>query len=251
MACSISNSVDISHREEREKVYQTIQGKYTSAEISLMGEMFGMLVLALDENTDQDLLGEMYMTLELGNDHAGQFFTPYDVCRFMAEMNSQNIKLLIQEKGWISAADPACGAGATLVAFINECRRQGINYQIDAFIVGQDIDFIVGMMCYIQLSLLGCAGYIVIGDTLARPATAIDNRGLIPRDDGNVWYMPMYFRDVWQWRKAFAQTELMCRTKEGCSVPQNEQHSHKKAESPPEPKKLTFSESRNGQLTLF
>lgn len=211
-AIAISNRVDLVHREEREKTYRKIQEKYTAPEMQTMAEMLGQVVMALDENQDQDLLGELYMTLELGNDHAGQFFTPYDVCRFMAELNSQNIKLLVQEKGWIGAADPACGAGATLVAFVNECRRQGINYQTDTFIVGQDIDFTVAMMCYIQLSLLGCAGYIVIGDTLAHPATSIDSRGLIPRDDGNVWYMPMYFRDIWNWRRAFAQVDMMCRS---------------------------------------
>ena len=65
------------------------------------------------------------------------------------------------------------------------------------------------MMCYIQLSLLGCAGYVVIGDSLAHPMTAVDRRGLIPRGEGNVWYTPMYFRDVWHWRRVWAQMEMM------------------------------------------
>src|SRR5699024_11833427 len=69
-------------------------------------------------------------------------------------------------------ADPACGAGALLVAFANECLRQKVNYQTSVLFVAQDIDFTVGLMCYIQLSLLGCAGYVVIGDTLVRPSTA-------------------------------------------------------------------------------
>lgn len=62
--------------------------------------------------------------------------------------------------------------------------------------VAQDIDFLAGMMCYIQLSLIGCPGYVVIDDSISSPITGIDPHGLIPRDGPNVWYTPMYFRDV-------------------------------------------------------
>lgn len=209
-ACSISNAVDRAHREKREETYLTLCKKYTGAEMQTMGEMFGMVVAALDENPDQDLLGEIFMTLGLGNEHNGQFFTPYDVCRAMSTLTIGDIAVQVERQGWVSVADPACGAGALLVAFANECRRQKVNYQQSVLCVAQDIDFTVGLMCYIQLSLLGCAGYVVIGDTLAHPATAYDRRGLIPRDEGNVWYTPMYFRDVWHWRRVWAQVDMMC-----------------------------------------
>ena len=45
-----------------------------------------MLVEALEE-TSTDILGELYMALEIANKDAGQFFTPYNVARLMAEMN--------------------------------------------------------------------------------------------------------------------------------------------------------------------
>lgn len=187
-ACSISCAVDATHREAREKLYQTARAKYTEAELQVMAEMLGMVVAALDENPDQDLLGEIFMTLGLGNEHNGQFFTPYNVCRAMSELTIGDVAAQVEAQGWISAADPACGAGALLVAFANECRRPGheVNYQTSVLFVAQDIDYIVGLMCYIQLSLLGCAGYVVIGDSLAHPSTAYDRRGLIPRDEGNV-----------------------------------------------------------------
>ena len=47
----------------------------------------------------------------------------------------------IEKQGWISVSDPACGAGALLIAFANECRRQHINYQTSVLFVAQDIDF--------------------------------------------------------------------------------------------------------------
>lgn len=73
-ACAISNTVDKAHCEVREKEYLTLQKKYTKAEMQVMSEMLGMAVAALDENPDQDLLGEIFMTLGLGNEHNGQFF---------------------------------------------------------------------------------------------------------------------------------------------------------------------------------
>ena len=41
-ACSISCAVDATHREAREKLYQTARAKYTEAELQVMAEMLGM-----------------------------------------------------------------------------------------------------------------------------------------------------------------------------------------------------------------
>lgn len=252
-ACSISNAVDRAHRNEREKTYKTLSEKYTEAERQTMAEMLGMVVAALDENQDQDLLGEIFMILGLGNEHNGQFFTPYNVCCAMSALNSENIAAQVERQGWVSVSDPACGAGALLVAFANECTRQKVNYQTSVLFVAQDIDFTVGLMCYIQLSLLGCAGYVVIGDSLAHPSTAYDRRGLIPRDEGNVWYTPMYFRDVWHWRWVWAQVDMMCSAEkpQGAEVVSKPETTTQKPRTRPKKAQPAASENEYGQLTLF
>lgn len=201
-AIELSVAVDKVTAAEKVRTYRTIAGKYTEKDQQIFAQMLGEMVLGLEEDPDQDFLGQIFMTLELGNDHNGQFFTPYSVCRMMAEMNDAREQ--IQQKGWISVNDCACGAGALLIAFANECRKNGINYQTCVLFVAQDIDYITACMCYIQLSLLGCAGYVVVGDTLSHPATSADHHGLIPTPGQNVWYTPMYFRDVWHWRRAFS-----------------------------------------------
>ena len=63
-----------------------------------------------------------------------------------------------------------------------------------------------GLMCYIQLSLLGCAGYVHIGNTLTDPMT-----GSILFGDGksSTWYTPMYFSDAWRIRRAL-KSALSC-----------------------------------------
>lgn len=47
----------------------------------------------------------------------------------------------IEKQGWVSVNDPSCGAGALLLAFANECRRQHINYQTSVLFVAQDHRF--------------------------------------------------------------------------------------------------------------
>lgn len=149
------------------------------------------------------------MVLGLGNDRNGQFFTPYSVCRMMAKMECSQAIAEVESKGWISCNDCACGAGALLVAFANECKENNINYQTSVLFTAQDIDYTTALMCYLQLSLLGCPGYVAVGDTLTDPCISVDKRGLIPVDRGNIWYTPFYFTDVWRFRRQAAQMDMI------------------------------------------
>jgi len=246
-AISISNIVDKSHAGAREETYKSLVKKYNERELTCFGKMFSEIVLGIDASPDQDFLGELYMALELGNQHKGQFFTPYTVCRAMAAMTYGNdLKEKIKRQGWVSVSDPACGAGALLIAFANECRRPGhdVNYQTSVLFAAQDIDLVAGLMCYIQLSLLGCPGYVSIADTLTEPTTSLDDRGLIPVPSENLWYTPFYFRDVWHWRRILAQLDILFK-----SEPAKTQHlPNTSDEHEADPTSLT--EEAQGQLLM-
>ena len=208
-AIEISNAVDIVHREERNETYRSVVGKYTEKERAPFAAMLAQIVMGMEADPGQDFHGELYMNLNLGNSHAGQFFTPYDVCKMMAKITCADIADKIKAQGWVGVNDPTCGAGATLVAFANLCREEGVNFQQYCLFTAQDIDYTVACMCYIQLSLMGCAGYVVVGNTITQPSTSIDPRGLIPVDNGNVWYTPMYFSAPWHFRRVWTQMEMM------------------------------------------
>lgn len=211
-ACMLSNLGDPVHYEEREKLYMQFAGQYKPKELDIFARMIAEIINGLEENPDQDFLGEMYMALDFGSSAAGQFFTPYSVCQCTAALvaDYDMLKARIAEQGFVSVTDPACGAGALLMAFANQCRAQGINYQTQCLFVAQDIDFTVGCMCYIALSFMGCPGYVVIGDTLANPNTARDGRGLIPVDDcSRIWYTPWFMTtELWAGRRAAALMDL-------------------------------------------
>ena len=118
-ACSISCAVDAAHKEAREKLYQTTRAKYTEAELQVMAEMLGMVVSALDEDQNQDLLGEIFMTLGLGNEHNGQFFTPYNVCQAMSQLTIGDVAAQVetrpaaQGRSWWPSPTSACGKRST------------------------------------------------------------------------------------------------------------------------------------------
>ena len=208
-AIDISNVTDKGNAPKRAADARNIAKKYSEDEIKRMAEMLMQMVYAIDENPDQDFLGELYMACNLGNDHAGQFFTPYNVCQCMSEI-TYDVPALLDGKGFIAVNDPACGAGALLLSFANICKRKGINYQEKVLFVAQDIDYTVGLMCYIQLSLMGCAGYVVIGDTLINPCTSYDKKGLLPAGDPErIWFTPLFSDGIWYGRRLAAQMDLL------------------------------------------
>lgn len=108
----------------------------------------------------------------------------------MTKILYSDLSETIKKQGCISVSDPCCGGGAMLIAFAKSCIEQNINYQESVLFVGQDIDPIVARMCYIQMSLLGMPGYIVIGNTLAPNMDSYD-----------YWYTPMYFVGRWAERE--------------------------------------------------
>lgn len=205
-AIEIANPLDTVNREARNELYASIARKYSPEEMIRFAGLFAEMVTQLEANPFQDFLGSMYMELELGNDHAGQFFTPYNVCEMMAKTQVTEVAAQhIQDYGYISINDPACGGGATLIAAAGVLHEMEIDWQNKAYFIGQDLDTTVAMMCYVQLSLIGCAGYVRIGDTLTNPQTG---DLLLCEGTPNVWYFPMTFLSR-EWQDRIIRRHLM------------------------------------------
>ena len=254
-AISISNGVEVRPKvkQDRENRYMSIINAYPKSEQALFSELVGILVNSLEKNPEQDFLGEMFMGLELGSPWKGQFFTPYSLCQMMAAINIPDAKERVDTKGWVAINDPACGAGATLIGARNALQKAGIGSS-KAWFVGQDIDRVAGMMCYIQLSLLGCAGYVVIADTLLHPLTG---PLLWPNltQDQDAWFMPMNVLDpVWVLRSMGRQPEYEIPKKKptDCDSTQVEREVEEAVVVPVvEQPAEQFNATDSGQLTLF
>lgn len=197
-ACSLSNPTDKEHYDEREALYLRTIKKYNKKEQELFPELAAHTVMALEKNPEQDFLGSIYTELGLNSKEHEQIFTPYHVCELMAEITMEDIVEKVKKDGYITLNDPCCGAGATLIAGIHAARKRlekaNLNYQNHILVAAQDIDMVVALMCYIQLSLLGVAAYIKVGNSLTEPMTENDSLD-------NYWFTMMYFSDIWSMRR--------------------------------------------------
>lgn len=206
IACTISNAVDTTHFDEREAAYLRAINKYNKDEQALFPELFAHLVMALEENPEQDFLGDIYTELGLNSKEHEQVFTPYNVAHMMAEITIGDVAKQVEEHGFVTIHDCCCGGGVTLIAAANVAKSRlekvNLNYQNHVLVTGQDIDYVVAMMCYIQTSLLGIAGYFKVGNALTDPMSDDDNLD-------NYWFTPMYFFPVWHLRRLWRRVDKL------------------------------------------
>ena len=78
-AVSIANAFGGPYREQREAMYLERSKKYSTSELEVLAQMLAEVVDEMEQNPDQDMLGELFMALGLANEWKGQFFTPYDI----------------------------------------------------------------------------------------------------------------------------------------------------------------------------
>ena len=166
-ALAIANSLRFEHDEiwtRRENLYLSIMEKYTEEERAKFPVMFQWLVEEL-ENDPRDVLGEVFMRSGMGSDAGGQFFTPFNISKMMAAINTEHVT----ESKDYSLSEPSCGSGGGIIAMALAFRDKGIDFQRYLKVVAQDLDWRCVYMCYVQLSLLGIDAICVQGDTLMDP----------------------------------------------------------------------------------
>lgn len=176
--------------EGLEKEYLNLIGRYKPEEQAKFPELLGLVVAGL-EAEHHDFLGAVFHELELHNVNLGQFFTPYSVCLMMARMQFDKEELLqkIEKNTFVKVNEPACGAGAMLIAVDQVFREYLIDPARHLYVIAQDIDRKGCCMAFIQLALLGIPGCVVHTDTLR----------MQPFD--KPWYTPVYHLHWWNFRE--------------------------------------------------
>lgn len=189
MAISISNAVDLRQKDKRDERFRDITKKYTSDEMNIFKQMYADLIVDL-EMDPRDVLGEIFMELGLGDKWKGQFFTPQSLSRVMTRitLSKEKIERCIEDKGFITINENACGGGASLIASFNHIRQSGFNPQQILLIDASDIDRRACYMTYIQLSLLGANAVIRERDGLTSRT----------EEDTSTWYAPFYILNGWK-----------------------------------------------------
>lgn len=166
LLCSALAFAQVSHFDDgREKRYLETINKYSEADRMKFAELLAITTNAFTMGNDtdfHDFLGNIYMVCGFGSSAQGQFFTPYSVCRAMAQMIFKPEKNKIMK-----ILDPAIGGGALPIAYAEEMYRKDINYQQWAYFEGWDVSENSCCMAMIQMSLLGMPATIVHGNSLS------------------------------------------------------------------------------------
>lgn len=186
-AITIRNSVNLIGKSEKEEEYIKIAKKYTAKEMDKFADMLANLVIAL-EKEKTDVLGQIFMELNIANKWQGQFFTPMDISDLMAEMTIEdNLEEIIKQKGYITVNEPAVGGGAMIISFAKAMEKKKYNYQKQMVVIAQDLDLKAVQMAYIQLSLLGIPANVVHMNTLTMKIF-------------EEWKTPFYILDNWDYK---------------------------------------------------
>ncbi|WP_454740329.1 N-6 DNA methylase [Cupriavidus necator] len=198
--------IDRRGRDEREAEYLRIVKRYTKEEFDALVGAFVRLPLAFEANVGPggvpihfaDILGEIYMALELGNNAMGQFFTPGEVSKLVAAMtmDQEPMEAHIARDGFISVLEPAMGGGAMLIQAAAVMAEAGLNYQRHMVAVGVDLSLTAVHMAYVQLTLLHIPAVLICGNSLTL-------------DHSSVWYTPAYILGGWASRFPVSPDEPM------------------------------------------
>ena len=149
-ATSLHNSV---HKDPaREEEYLRIIAGYKKPDQEAFPKLMGLLIAALDEEP-RDILGPLYMELEIANKDAGQFFTPPELSDLMANLTFGDALSRLETQPFITAGEPACGAGGMILALVKVMTRAGHDPTRKLWVQAIDVDRMAALMCYTQLSL--------------------------------------------------------------------------------------------------
>jgi hypothetical protein len=149
-----------------EAQYMAVVKRNKPEDVRAMPELLGITTLAVQEG-GCDFLGQVVVELELRSDHMGQFFTPYDVSRMMAEMVFDTVDEIIAEQGFVTVLEPACGAGGMIIAAADVIERKGFDIGRQLYVDGTDLSPMCFRMSYLQASLRGIPATIRRGNTLS------------------------------------------------------------------------------------
>lgn len=167
-ALCLSIEVDPMSKSERLSRYEEIMTGMAPEDSMEYARMCALLYMATTMSADEprDILGEIYMNLNLSNEWNGQFFTPDNICRMMGMIVGTPDPETIREQGGITINEPCCGSGAMVLGYAYAMKKAGLDYTDKVLFVAQDIDIRCVWMAYIQFWLYKIPAVVIHGNSL-------------------------------------------------------------------------------------
>ena len=165
--CAYAKPVaSVEQKEALESRYMQIVGTYRDKDaVWAYPELLAMVYEGVKSG---DYLGSVAAEIGALNDAQGQFFTPFEVSRLLAEMTFGQHEPLIEKYGHLTLQEPAAGAGGMVLAFALVMRQRGYEPSSQLFVSAIDISAPCYWMCYLQLTLAGIPAEVISGNTLSQ-----------------------------------------------------------------------------------
>ena len=162
--------------------YRQCLDRYTGKQGEEFGRLLALYVDAVEQDPFRDILGELFMRLDVNSARAGQYFTPWPIAEMMARMqfDRADFESTVEQKGFVTVCDPAVGSGVMLLAFaktVNDALGRWGTSKLQLY--GQDIDQRCVLMCRIQLRMNGLDAVGRLAGTLV-PGAADGTQMLLP-----------------------------------------------------------------------
>lgn len=161
-ACPFPDQAD-----KLEANYMEVVARYRNkADIAIMPELMAMALIALNGGGG-DFLGSVAAEIGALDSGLGQFFTPYDISRLMAEMNLTEAPEIITREGFLTLSEPAAGAGGMVLAAADVIEGKGFCPARNLWVEAVELNRATFHMAYIQISARGIAGQVICGNSLS------------------------------------------------------------------------------------
>ena len=154
-------------KDDLEAQYMAVVAKYRNKDD--VCQMPKLLAIAVTELSGGgcDFLGAVAGELGVLDSKLGQFFTPYEVSRLMAEITMTEVSKTIAEKGFVTIDEPAAGAGGMLLAVADVIEGKGHRPETTIWVEATELSRPTFYMCYIQLAARGLSGIVFCGNSLS------------------------------------------------------------------------------------
>lgn len=114
-----------------------------------------------------DFLGVVAGLIGQLNAGQGQFFTPFEVSRMLAQMQLTDMQPVIEKNGFLTLGEPACGSGGMIIAAADVVQQLGFNPMLTMLVEAWDVSYLAYCMCFLQLTWRGVTAHVVRGNSLS------------------------------------------------------------------------------------
>ena len=151
--------------QTREAEYLEEAKQWDKADLEIFAEALGALVTEMETKPFEDVIGGYYMEFALsskGQQWNGEYHTPKPICDLMAQIIMGDQQL--PAEGTITVCEPACGAGAMILAVGQSCSPEA---RRRLRVTAVDINRSACDMAFINSTLWGIPTRILHGNSLS------------------------------------------------------------------------------------